>query len=53
MLTDQLADIDQLPDISTLYGSMSPEELASMLETTVDYVIHEFMPLSLSDNCQP
>lgn len=43
MSTDQLTDIGQLPDISTLYGSMSPEQLAATLETTVDYVIHEFL----------
>ena len=43
MTTNQLTDINQLPDITTLYGSMSVEELAAMLETTVDYVIHEFL----------
>lgn len=53
MTTDQLMDINQLPDITTLYGSMSPEELASTLEVTVDYVIDEFMPPSRSDGYQP
>lgn len=44
MSTDQLTDINQLPDITTLYGYMSVEDLAATLETTVDYVIHEFLP---------
>lgn len=44
-LASPMTDINQLPDITTLYGSVSPEGLASTMETTVDYVIHEFMPI--------
>lgn len=32
--------------IRTPYGFLELEDLAAMLETTVDYVIHEFMPFN-------
>jgi hypothetical protein len=43
MSIDQTTGIDKLQDISTPYGEMSVEDLAAMLEVTVDYVIHEFL----------
>jgi hypothetical protein len=30
--------------VQTLYGPLSLEELAAMLEVTVDYVMMEFLP---------
>lgn len=41
--------MDTLPLIMTPYGTLKPEELAAMIEMTVDYVIAEFV---LSDNSQ-
>ena len=35
---------DQFRAITTPYGFLELEDLAAMLETTVDYVIHEFLP---------
>lgn len=37
------------PSITTPYGTFKPEELAAMLETTVDYILAEF---TLNDNSQ-
>jgi hypothetical protein len=41
--------MDTLPLIMTPYGSLEPEDLAAMLETTVDHILAEFV---LSDNSQ-
>lgn len=34
----------EFQSITTPYGPLELEDLAAMLETTVDYVIHEFLP---------
>jgi hypothetical protein len=35
--------METFPSIMTPYGSLKPEDLASMLETTVDHILAEFV----------
>lgn len=41
--------MENFPSIMTPYGALEPEDLASMLETTVDHILAEFV---LTDNSQ-